>query len=143
MISAHRKQGVLAARMMVREQMLGSMPVPVAMTQHEQVLDMVLRPGSIEVGLRQVELLEYSYAAGEMILPRRHVEEWVRSNDLHVLTLTISDSALSAAGDGSIREVELRRTAHLVDARIGALVAAANAERMAGFPSGRVFLDSV
>lgn len=42
--------------------MPGSMPLPVAMTQHEQILDMVLRPGSIEVGLRQVELLEYSYA---------------------------------------------------------------------------------
>ena len=57
MTSGHREQEVLAARMMVREQMPGSMPVPVVMTQHEQILDIVLRPGSIEMGLRQVECL--------------------------------------------------------------------------------------
>ena len=39
--------------------------------------------------------------------------------------------------------MELRRVGHLVDARLGALAAAANAERVAGFPSGRLFLDSV
>jgi AraC family transcriptional regulator len=131
------------AMMMVREQMFGPMSEPAALTQHEQVLDMVLRPGSIKVGLRRTGLTEYRYVAGEMILPRRHVEEWIRSNDLHILTLTISDSALSAAGDGSSHEVELRSTGHLVDARVRALVAAVNAERIAGFPSGRLFLDSI
>jgi AraC family transcriptional regulator len=39
--------------------------------------------------------------------------------------------------------VELRRVESLVDARVGALAAAVNAERVAGFPSGRLFLDSV
>jgi len=32
---------------------------------------------------------------------------------------------------------------NLVDARLGALVESVNAERIAGFPSGRLFLDSV
>ena len=39
--------------------------------------------------------------------------------------------------------MELRRVGSLVDARVGALAAAVNAERVAGFPNGRLFLDSV
>lgn len=39
--------------------------------------------------------------------------------------------------------VELRSADNLLDARVGALVAAVDAERVAGFPSGRLFLDSV
>ena len=88
-------QEVAAAMMMVREQIVGPMSEPAALTQHEQVLNMVLRSGSIEVGLRRTELRDFRYVAGEMILTRRHVEEWIRSNDLHVLSLTISDAALS------------------------------------------------
>jgi AraC family transcriptional regulator len=41
------------------------------------------------------------------------------------------------------REVELRSTATLEDARISALMTAVNAERIADFPSGRLFLDSI
>jgi AraC family transcriptional regulator len=37
----------------------------------------------------------------------------------------------------------LRSIDNLVDARLGALAAAINAERSAGFPSGRLFLDSI
>jgi AraC family transcriptional regulator len=47
------------------------------------------------------------------------------------------------AEDGTRGDVELRRVDSLVDARVGALAAAVNAERVAGFPSGRLFLDSV
>jgi AraC family transcriptional regulator len=37
----------------------------------------------------------------------------------------------------------LRSSDNLVDARVGALAAAVNAERSAGFPNGRLFLDSI
>ena len=37
----------------------------------EQVLGMVLRPGSIEIGVRRTGLTEFRYVAGEMILPQR------------------------------------------------------------------------
>jgi len=57
--------------------------------------------------------------------------------------LTISDPALRAANDGISGEVELRGVHEFADARLGALVAAVNAERVAGFPSGRLFLDSI
>ena len=39
--------------------------------------------------------------------------------------------------------VELGRWCGMVDARLAALVKAVNAERIAGFPSGRLFLDSI
>ena len=39
--------------------------------------------------------------------------------------------------------VELRRAGNLVDPRLAALVEVVNAERASGFPSGRLFLDSI
>jgi len=104
---------------------------------------MLLRPGAVEMGGRRSELRRFTYDAGEMILASRHVETWARTDSVHYLSLAISDAALTAACDGIAREIELRGTPKLVDGRVGALVAAVNAERIAGFPSGRLFLDSV
>ena len=59
------------------------------------------------------------------------------------LQLGISDAALMAASEGASGEVELRASRKFADPRLGALVAAAHAEMVAGFPSGRLFLDSV
>ena len=96
------------------------------------ILAMALRPGSIELGLRRSEMRKVDYAAGEMSLAPRHIEKWFRTDDLHYLYLSvgISDAALAVARDGRGGDVELRRVGHLVDARLGALAAAANAERI-------------
>jgi AraC family transcriptional regulator len=59
------------------------------------------------------------------------------------LQLGISDVALMASSDGAYGEVELRPLRKFADSRLSALVAAARAEMIAGFPSGRLFLDSV
>jgi AraC family transcriptional regulator len=48
-----------------------------------------------------------------------------------------------AACDGMSGEVELCPKCRLVDARVSGLVAAVNAERIAGFPGGNLFMDSV
>jgi AraC family transcriptional regulator len=121
--------------------------VPVAESrmcvQHGQVLVMVLQPGSIEAGLRRSEMTRSTYGAGDMFLCHRYLGKWIRTDDLHYLSVAISNTALTAARDGTSGEVELPSAANLVDARLGALVAAVNAERIAGFPSGRLFLDSV
>ena len=113
--------------------------------QHQPVLIMALRTGSVEIGLRRSEMMRLTFGAGEMCLVPRDVETWLRTDDLHYLYLSvdISDAALAAACDGTRGDVELRRVESLVDARVGALAAAVNAERVAGFPSGRLFLDSV
>jgi AraC family transcriptional regulator len=116
---------------------------PRTFVQHVQVLAMALRPGSIAVGLRCSEMTKSDYAAEEMILPRRHVEEWVQTDGIDLLVLGISDTALTLAYDGTTPEVELRYEPKLVDTRVRALVTAVNAERVAGFPSGQLFLDSV
>lgn len=112
--------------------------------KHQAVLAMALQPGSFELGLRRSEMIRLTYDAGEMSLVPRYFEKWFRA-DLHFwyLSVGISNAALTAAADGTSGEVELRRADNLVDARLRALVEAVNAERIAGFPSGRLFLDSV
>jgi AraC family transcriptional regulator len=59
------------------------------------------------------------------------------------LQISISDAALMAASDGADGEVELCSYRKFADPRLGALAAAVNAEMIAGFPSGRLFLDSI
>jgi AraC family transcriptional regulator len=122
-----------------------SVTEPRMRVQHQPVLIMALRTGSAEIGLRRSEMMRLTFDAGEMCLVPRHFETWVRTDDLHYLYLSvgISDAALAAACDGTRGDVELRRVESLVDARVSALAAAVNAERVAGFPSGRLFLDSV
>ena len=106
----------------------------------EQVLGMVLRPGSIEIGVRRTELTEFRYVAGEMILPHRHEGKWIGLMNAPYLQLSISDVALMVASEG---QVELRMYRKFADARLRGLATAVHAEMVAGFPSGRLFLDSV
>jgi hypothetical protein len=90
---------------------------------------MALRPGSAEWGLRRSEMTRFTFGAGEMSLIPNHLEKWFRTDDLHYLSVGISDAALTEVADGTSGEVELRRTDHLVDARLRALVEAVNAEK--------------
>jgi AraC family transcriptional regulator len=106
----------------------------------EQVLGMVLRPGSIEMGVHRTELTEFRYVAGELILPHRHEGKWVGLMNAPYLQLSISDVALMAASDG---EVDLRMYRKFADPRLRGLATAVHAEMVAGFPSGRLFLDSI
>ena len=129
--------------MRVAVQMLGPAQEPRMRVYREQMLAMLLQPCCIEIGWRRSELTKFDYGAGEIMLPRRHVETWARTDSLQYLSVGISDAALRAACDGMPGEVELRSAPKLEDARVGALVAAVNAERIAGFPNGRLFLDSV
>src|SRR5258708_28371458 len=108
--------------------------------KHQPVLAMALQRGCVEMGLRRSEMKRHTYDAGEMSLVPRHLEKWFRNEDLHALFIGISDAALTAASDGASGEVELRRTDDLVDARLGALVEAVNAGRIAGVPSGGLVL---
>ena len=121
----------------------GTLVEPRLWVRHQQAFGVALQPGSVEVGSRRSEMSRKIYNAGEMFLHYRHVEQWIRADDFHYLSIVISDAALRAACDGINGEVELQPVGKLVDARVGALAAAVNAERIAGFPSGRLFLDSV
>jgi AraC family transcriptional regulator len=111
--------------------------------RHDQAFAMMLRPGSIEWGSKRFALEKFDYAAGDLALCDRHIGEWVGLMNVTHLQLGISDAALMACSDGAYGEVELRASRKFANARLSALVAAAHAEMVAGFPSGRLFLDSV
>jgi AraC family transcriptional regulator len=83
------------------------------------------------------------YAAGEMVMCPHRQAKWVGRMNAPHLQLILSDEALMAASDRARGEVELRANSRFTDPRLGALVAAVQAEMDAGFPSGRLFLDSV
>ena len=111
--------------------------------RHDQAFAMMLGPGSIEWGSKRSALEKFNYAASDLALCDRHVGEWVGLMNVSHLQLGISDSALMACSDGAYGEVELRAQRKFADSRLSALVAAARAEMVAGFPGGRLFLDSV
>ena len=120
--------------MRVEVNVLESGTDPGLSVQHQPALMMALRTGSIEVGSRRSEMMRFTFGVGEMCLVPRHVETWLRTDELHYLYLSvdISDAALATACDGTKGDVEFRRVGKLVDARVGALAAAVNAERVAG-----------
>src|SRR4030095_16732454 len=111
--------------------------------RHDQAFAMMLRPGSIEWGSKRSALEKFDYRAGDLALCHRHVGEWVGLMNVPHLQLGISDAALMASSDGAYGEVELRASRKFADPRLSAMVAAVDAEMAAGFPNGRLFLDSV
>ena len=111
--------------------------------RHDQAFAMMLRPGSIEWGSKRFAMEKFDYAAGDLALCDRHIGEWVGLMNVPHLQLGISDAALMAGSDGAHGEVELRPSRKFANPRLSALAAAAHAEMVAGFPSGRLFLDSV
>ena len=104
---------------------------------------MMLGPGSIEWGSKRSALEKFDYAASDLALCDRHDGEWVGLMTVTHLQLGISDAALMAASNKPNGVVELRPHRKFADSRLGALVTAVHAEMVAGFPNGRLFLDSV
>src|SRR4029077_4279957 len=129
--------------MRVEVEVLGPGEEPYHWINEEHALGLQLRAGSIEAGVQRSRMSRLRFEAGEMGLCPRYLERWVGCGDMKHLILTISDSALQAASDGASDRVELRHELRLLDKRLAALAAAVNAERIAGFPSGSLFLDSV
>jgi AraC family transcriptional regulator len=111
--------------------------------RHEQGLAMVLGPGSIEWGSQRSVMERVDYVRGDLGMCPRHEGRWVGLMTAPHLQITISDAALMAGSDQAGGEVELHSYRKFKDLRLGALAAAVNAEMIAGFPSGRLFLDSV
>jgi AraC family transcriptional regulator len=111
--------------------------------RHDQAFAMMLGPGSIQWGSKRSAMEKFDYAACDLALCDRHEGEWVGLMTVAHLQLGISDAALVAASKKPNGEVELRPHRKFADSRLGALVTAVHAEMVAGFPNGRLFLDSV
>ena len=129
--------------MRVAAEVRGPIKEPYLQVHKENALGMLLRPGSMEFGHRRSEMRQAMFNAGEMGLCTPHSEQWIGSADMEHLIVSISDVALAAACDGAGGRVELHPRWKMTDARLSSLLAAVNSERVAGFPSGRLFLDSV
>jgi len=111
--------------------------------RHDQAFAMMLGPGSIEWGAKRSALEKFVYAAGDLALCDRHHGEWVGLMNVPHLQLGVSDAALTAAIKETSGEIDLHPRRKFSDSRLGALVTAVHAEMVAGFPSGRLFLDSI
>jgi AraC family transcriptional regulator len=111
--------------------------------RHDQAFAMMLAPGSIEWGSKRSALEKFDYSTYDLALCDRHHGEWVGLMNVPHVQLGISDAALTAATDESNGEIELHPRRKFADSRLGALVTAVHAEMVAGFPSGRLFLDSI
>jgi AraC family transcriptional regulator len=129
--------------MKVEVEVLGPVDEPYHWVNEDHALGLQLRAGSIEAGVQRSTMDRLRFEEGEMGLCPPYLERCVGCGDMEHLLLTISDSALEAANDGVSDKVELRQELRLVNKRLAALAAAVNAERIAGFPSGQLFLDSV
>jgi AraC family transcriptional regulator len=104
---------------------------------------MMLGPGSIEWGSKRSSMERVDYAPGDLGMCPHREEKWVGLMNTPHLQLIISNGALMAASERKSSEVGLRACRKFADPRLGALVAAVDAERVAGFPSGRLFLESI
>jgi AraC family transcriptional regulator len=121
----------------------GPVDEPYLKLNEEHILGMTLRAGSMEIGLRRSALRRITFGAGLMGLCPPKSEYWIGMCDMTHVIMTISDEALIAASDGAWNRIELRLERELVDPRLRALATAVDVERTAGFPSGRLFLDSI
>src|SRR5215831_3762972 len=129
--------------MKVAFEIRGPVDEPYLKVHREHVLAMTLRPGSMEMGLRRSAMRRITFDAGLMGLCPPQFEHWIGSSDMAHVTMSISDAALMAASDSTGGKVELRPECELVDPQLRALAMVVDVERTAGFPSGRLFLDSV
>jgi len=130
-------------KMKVAFEIRGPVDEPYLKVDRETVLALTLRPGSMEMGLRRSAIRRITFDAGLMGLCPPQFEQWIGSCDMAHLTMSISEAALIAASDGAGGNVQLRAESELMDLRLRALAMAVDVERTAGFPSGRLFLDSV
>jgi AraC family transcriptional regulator len=111
----------------------------------EQVVVKMLSPAKFDFGETPEKMSLYAYSVGELILCRRHTEEWARwQSTIRMLAFVIPDQAFGAVVDDmNGGKLELEASSRLEDPTVSALLSAVEAEEAAGHPSGRLFFDSI
>ncbi|ADW68382.1 helix-turn-helix transcriptional regulator [Granulicella tundricola] len=120
-------------------------PEPTYYMQHQQSLAKVLSPGRYQHGIIRNKLIDYSYAAGDLIVCNRGIDEFVRwDSDIRILKVDLPDEAFRAiANEAGADSVEIHSSTHFEDKRVAALIAAIQAEEEGGSLSGRLYMDSI
>jgi AraC family transcriptional regulator len=118
---------------------------PTYYMQQQQSLAKVLSPGRYQHGLSRNKLSDYSYAAGEVIVCNRGIDEFVRwESDIKILKVDLPDAAFQAiAEEAGAENVEIHSSTKFEDKRVDALLSAIQAEEEAGQLSGRLYMDSI
>jgi AraC family transcriptional regulator len=109
----------------------------------DQTVSLVLEPSRIDLGFSPKSMGRFNYDKNDMFLFPRHRRMSLRPINWNVMIVTISDEALLAAASEKNSVPKVTCAKYLKDDRISGLMSAVNADRLAGFPSGRVFLDSI
>jgi len=107
-----------------------------------QTISLVLDPGYVDFGFTPKSVGRLNYDTNDVFLFPRHRQMWLRSIKSNVMTVVISDEALATVGKGADSS-KIHCAKYLRDDRISALMVAVNADRLVGFPSGKLFLDSI
>jgi AraC family transcriptional regulator len=114
-------------------------------TLTKQCVFKVITPIVFDHGLKLDRMTRYRYGSGDLILARRHTDEWVRwSSESEMLMLELPDEALRSLAEASgASAIEFEGTPYLDDRRIAALIESVEAEEASHSPAGRLFLDGV
>ncbi len=118
---------------------------PTYYMQHQQSLAKVLTPGRYQHGVSRNKLFDYSYAAGELIVCNRGIDEFVRwETEIQILKVDLPDVAFRAiAEEAGAETVEIRSSTKFEDKRVDALISAIQSEKESGSLSGRLYMDSI
>jgi AraC family transcriptional regulator len=118
---------------------------PLKVVREFQYVVMLLQPGAVDfLSIDGVPTEQFEYVAGDIALCCPQVVALVQSHDqVRGLHFAVSDLLLSHAAGQANREIELQSIHKLKDSRIRALMTAVNIERVSGFPSGQLFLQSI
>ena len=96
-------------------------------------------------GLSSANLQHYNCAPGELNVCHRQMDQWVRwESTVAMLMVEFPDAVFRViAEETGSNVVELIGTCRFVDGRVTALFSALEAERVSGYPAGRLYLDAV
>jgi AraC family transcriptional regulator len=118
---------------------------PTYYMQHQQSLAKVLSPGRYKHGISRNKLFDYTYAAGDLIVCNRGIDEFVRwESEIQILKVDLPEDAFQAiAEEAGAEAVEIRSSTKFEDKRVEALLSAIQAEEEGGALSGRLYMDSI
>jgi AraC family transcriptional regulator len=115
---------------------------PALVERTEQFVGMFLEKGAFDFSFKRSRIRRISYEPGDMFIFPRYSPLLLRGIEANYLLVAISDASLKLHDERDV-EICVGCQQHLSDKRIRGLMIALNAERLASFPSGPIFQESI